>query len=249
MSGPVHIAKRKSACRQPLQADDTHSLVPKFSFGSTSTGVELGGGNEKIEESKFNQNKKTKPKPAGHKKNEKPKKEEAVPKKKEEHPVLDEHGTTYEDIVRRIEKMDVDEYEKNTDYEVVNLSSVEIPDEFISGGSAESEVYRDDEEPVYIEPSLEEVILPDDDDDTIKVNNVSEKEASQWFQYPRAQIDGGAKSSVTNLLQILHDVRWYDDKFKCPVYMRGATSKKLIIPRAIHRKTLFIVLRVKICRC
>ena len=131
--------------------------------------------------------------------------------------------------------MDVDEYEKSTDYEVVNLSSVEIPDEFISGGTAESEVYRDDEEPVYTEPSLEEVILPDDDDDTIKVNNVSEKEASQWFQYPRAQIDGGAKSSVTNLLQILHDVRWYDDKFKCPVYMRGATSKKLIIPRAIGK--------------
>ena len=131
-------------CRQPLQTDDTHSLIPKLSFGSTSTGVEIGGeiggeNDEKFEEeSKFNQNKKTKPKPAGHKKNDKPKKEEAVPKKKEEHPVLDEHGTTYEDIVRRIEKMDVDEYEKNTDYEVVNLSSVEIPDEFISGGSAES---------------------------------------------------------------------------------------------------------------
>ena len=229
-----------SACRLPLQADDTHSLVPPFSFGSTSTAVDVGGGNEKIEEeSKFNQNKKTTPKPPeDNKKKEKelqPKKEESTQKKKEDHPVLDEFGTTYDDIIRRIEQMNAEDFENSTDYEVVNLSSVKIPDEFISGGMAESEVYRDDEEPDYIEPTLTEVILPESDDDTVQVNNVSAKEAPQYFEYPRAQIDGGAKSSVTNLLQILHDVKWYDNKFKCPVYMRGATSKKLIIPRAIGK--------------
>ena len=132
MSGPVLLTNNTSACRLPLQADDTHSLVPPFSFGSTSTAVDVGGGNEKIEaESKFNQNKKTTPKPPeDNKKKEKelqPKKDESTHKKKEDHPVLDEFGTTYDDIIRRIEQMDAEEFEKSTDYEVVNLSSVEIP--------------------------------------------------------------------------------------------------------------------------
>ncbi len=113
---------------------------------------------------------------------------------------------------------------------------MEIPESFISGGLADAEVYRDDEDQ-ELEVNFneaKEVVLPDDE--TVKVNNVSaNKEEPSFFDAPRAQIDGGAKSSVTNLLEVLHDVRWYDNKFRCPVYMRGATSKKLIIPKAIGK--------------
>ena len=148
-------------------------------------------------------------------------------------PALDEHGTTYNDVIRRIEEMDAAEFKDSSEYESVNLSAVEIPDFFISGGLADAEVYRDTKGQEEDISEKQETLLPDDE--TVKINNVSDKEERTFFDFPRAQIDGGAKSSVTNLLEVLHDVRWYNDKFKCPVYMRGATSKKLIIPKAIGK--------------
>ena len=48
-----------------------------------------------------------------------------------------------------------------------------------------------------------------------------------------AQIDPGAKTAVTNLVSLLHNDRFFDKKFKCPVRMKGATSKWLIKPEAI----------------
>jgi len=150
--------------------------------------------------------------------------------------VLDEQGTTYAEVIRRIEAMDASKDDPE-EYEEVNLSSIEIPDRFISGGLAEAEVYHDFEddkaEEEYLKTKLEreDIVLPDDE--TVQVNNISEKENIQFFASPRAQIDGGAKSSVTNILEYLHDVKWFNDKFKCRVYMRGATSKKLIVPKAI----------------
>ena len=91
------------------------------------------------------------------------KKEEEDQNKKDDYPVLEEQGTTYIDVIRRIEQMDVEEYENSVDYKVVNLSAVEIPDEFISGGMTDAEVYRDEEEAEYLEINLEKVVLPDDD--------------------------------------------------------------------------------------
>ena len=156
----------------PLKADDQPPLVPKFSFGSKSQ-VDLGG-----EESKFNQNKnnqnnnnKAKPRTKEDVNNNKDKKDDV--KNDEDLPVLDEHGTTYNDVVRRIEEMDATKFKNSPEYELVNLSAVEIPESFISGGLADAEVYRDDKDQ-EVEVNFneaKEVVLPDNE--TVKVNNVS----------------------------------------------------------------------------
>ena len=46
-------------------------------------------------------------------------------------------------------------------------------------------------------------------------------------------MDGGAGVSVTNLVSILHGVKYFNDKFKSRVRMHGATSKEIITPRAV----------------
>ena len=38
-------------------------------------------------------------------------------------PVLDEYGTTYDDVIRRIEEMDATEFKDSYEYETVNLSA------------------------------------------------------------------------------------------------------------------------------
>ena len=43
-------------------------------------------------------------------------------------------------------------------------------------------------------------------------------------------MDNGAKCSVTNIVEILRDVKWYNSKFKAPIYMKGKTSGTLIVP-------------------
>ena len=46
-------------------------------------------------------------------------------------------------------------------------------------------------------------------------------------------MDGGAGVSVTNLVSILHDVKYFNAKFKSHVRMHGATSKEIITPTAV----------------
>ena len=51
---------------------------------------------------------------------------------------------------------------------------------------------------------------------------------------PRAQIDSGARVTVTNLLFILRDVKWFTNEYPSPVKMYGATNRKLLItPSAV----------------
>ena len=45
-------------------------------------------------------------------------------------------------------------------------------------------------------------------------------------------MDGGAKCSVTNIVEILRNVTWFDQHNCAPVCMRGATSGKIIVPMA-----------------
>ena len=45
-------------------------------------------------------------------------------------------------------------------------------------------------------------------------------------------MDSGAKCSVTNIIEILCNVKWFNDKDRGPVRMRGATSGKIIVPSA-----------------
>ena len=58
------------------------------------------------------------------------------------------------------------------------------------------------------------------------INNV---DATVFYDNkPCAQMDGGASVSDTNLLNILHNVKFFFAKFKSKVCMHGATSKEVI---------------------
>ena len=73
------------------------------------------------------------------------------------------------------------------------------------------------------------------DDKSIKVSNVSinNVDTTGFYDDPRAQMDGGAKCSVTNILEILQNVTWFDkNKNPAPIHMKGATSGTLSIPAA-----------------
>ena len=48
----------------------------------------------------------------------------------------------------------------------------------------------------------------------------------------RAQMDGGAQRTVTNNVNLLTKVRWYDKKFRPRHTMKGATSESVIVPQA-----------------
>ena len=43
-------------------------------------------------------------------------------------------------------------------------------------------------------------------------------------------MDGGAKCSVTNIVEILWNVTWFDQLKQDPVCMRGETSGNIIVP-------------------
>ena len=46
-------------------------------------------------------------------------------------------------------------------------------------------------------------------------------------------MEGGAGACVANLVSLLHNVKFFNDKFKSCVCMHGATSKEIITPRAV----------------
>ena len=71
-------------------------------------------------------------------------------------------------------------------------------------------------------------------DDTEPTQNISISSTSQHtedldYESPRAQIDSGAKATVTNALSLLWDVQQFTDEYPSPVKMYGATNKNLLI--------------------
>ena len=50
---------------------------------------------------------------------------------------------------------------------------------------------------------------------------------------PRGQMDDGTGVSITNLVSILHNIRYFSNKFKSCVLMHGATWKERITPCAV----------------
>ena len=77
------------------------------------------------------------------------------------------------------------------------------------------------------------------DDDTVNHCNLSRLSQQfadplsyRMYDVPRAQMDGGAKCSVTNNLLLLKIVRFYNKLFPCRTKMKGATSKSIIVPKA-----------------
>ncbi len=47
-----------------------------------------------------------------------------------------------------------------------------------------------------------------------------------------AQMDGGTKRTVTNKIELLYDIRFYNKLFLPKVKMKGATSENVIVPVA-----------------
>ena len=73
------------------------------------------------------------------------------------------------------------------------------------------------------------------DNATIVASNQSPptlEDKMRFYGSPRAQMDNGARCSVTNLVSILRDVCWFDKKHSAPVKMKGATSNAVIVPKA-----------------
>ena len=112
-----------------------------------------------------------------------------------------------------------------------SLCLVMIPETFLSCGISTADVVADN--PVY---HIDLGTLQDDK--TVipgsKTINLNKLDTTLFYDdSPRAQMDGGAGVSVTNLVSILHNVRYFDAKFKSRVRMHGDTSKKIITPRAV----------------
>ena len=106
-----------------------------------------------------------------------------------------------------------------------------IPETFLSCGISTADVVADN--PVY---HIDLGTLQDEKTVVAgsKIINLNKLDTILFYDdSPRAQMDGGAGVSVTNLVSILHSVRYFDAKFKSHVWMHGATSKEIITPRAV----------------
>ena len=53
-----------------------------------------------------------------------------------------------------------------------------------------------------------------------------------FYDDPHAQMNNGTKFSVTNIVEILRDIKWYNNKFNKPIHMKHATSGNIIVPAA-----------------
>ena len=107
--------------------------------------------------------------------------------------------------VEREEQRDSEEEDDDEQRENLEKYCITIPDYIFSASGADSDIYQYDED--------EE----DDDDNTVQIDNVGKQiihpDEVLGYDQPRAQIDTGAKVTVTNLLYLLHDVKFYNDKF------------------------------------
>ena len=71
------------------------------------------------------------------------------------------------------------------------------------------------------------------DDKTMQTNSTNvlqDVDKLCFYDDPRAQMDGSAKCSITNIIDILRNVIWFDQHNGSSVCMCGATSGKIIIP-------------------
>ena len=114
-----------------------------------------------------------------------------------------------------------------------SLCLVMIPEIFLSTGISTADIVANN--PVY---HIDLGTLHDDA--TIvagihrKIHHVNKIDTTIFYDdSPQAQMNGGAGVSVTNLVSILHNVKFFDAKFKSRVHMHGATSKEIITPRAV----------------
>ena len=114
-----------------------------------------------------------------------------------------------------------------------SLCSVMIPDTFLSSGISIVDVVVGD--PVYhIDLGNlhdDKTVVAGSKSKIYCINNVNT--TLFYDDSPRAQMDGGDGVSITNLVSILHNVRYFSNKFKSCVCMHGASSKEIITQRAV----------------
>jgi hypothetical protein len=82
--------------------------------------------------------------------------------------------------------------------EYKSLATVTLPD-FVINGIATIDVFGDDYYGDDHEANCDETV-------TAGINKLGSKNETIFYDVVRAQIDGGAKVSVTNLLTLLHKV-------------------------------------------
>ena len=109
------------------------------------------------------------------------------------------------------------------DSSVLELSSVTIPDHAFVGLLNSADVEDDDDS----------ITAGHADDMTVPTTNVPLHLTAAYdnhdYDSPRAQIDSGAKSSVTDKLWLLHFVEWFSPSNPSPVKMYGATNRNILI--------------------
>ena len=110
-------------------------------------------------------------------------------------------------------------------YDYIDINSINIPTHYEPLPATE-EILND----------TKVIIIPDDQtqkrDNTSSVNKLNDPHQYQMYNLPRAQMDGGTKSTVTNNLHLLKDVKWYNQWFRPKMTMKGAPSDNIIMPEA-----------------
>lgn len=110
-------------------------------------------------------------------------------------------------------------------YNYVDINAINIKN-YYEPIAALSEVLND----------VEELVISDNA--TVKQNNIfvanrlDSPDKYRTYDLPRAQMDGGAKCTITNNINLLKNVKWYSRWFLPRVKMQGATSKMIIVPEA-----------------
>ena len=135
-----------------------------------------------------------------------------------------DHGNIKWDSTVEIPKLqDTIPAEEEDEFVEYNISTVEIPDYLIGKPKMAQDIFS--------------VPVINDEDDTIKASstkiNRDSDDKIEFYDNPRAQMDNGAKSLVTNLLHLLRNVKFYNERHPCRVRMKGATSKVIIVPTAV----------------
>ena len=146
----------------------------------------------------------------------------------------------YHEVINPIEVMDeiLDGHnngDTNIDwYDVVDISALQINNNFSQEGFAKADIIHKEDfeksEPIQ----FAEIVDINDKLLHVNSNDVKDNPVDRFCFYndPRAQMDDGAKCSVTNIVEILQDVKWFNGKNKAPVPMQGATSGNIIVPSA-----------------
>ena len=111
--------------------------------------------------------------------------------------------------------------------------SVMIPETFLSSGISTADIVADN--PVYhidlCNLHDDKTVIAGSKTKTYRLNKVNT--AVVYDDYPQAQMDGGAGVSVISLVSLLHNVKYFNDKFKSRDRIHGTTLREIITPHAV----------------